>query len=159
MGIEIERKFLVRTAAWRDQADQGREYRQGYLHSDTEMVVRVRVADKAAWLTIKADAGGIVRREFEYPIPVADAREMLASLCRQPPIEKRRHQLQHGNHIWEIDVFHGATTGLVLAEIELACAEEEFERPPWLGEEVSTDPRYFNAYLSQHPYSEWNDGL
>lgn len=159
MGVEIERKFLLRSDAWRQLADAGSEYRQGYLHSDTSMVVRVRVADNAAWLTIKADAGGIVRREFEYPIPVADANDLLINLCRQPLIEKRRHRLEHAGHLWEIDVFHGANAGLVLAEIELTSPDESFVRPPWLAEEVSSDPRYFNAYLSQHPFSEWDHGL
>jgi adenylate cyclase len=155
MGIEIERKFLLCSDDWRQEADQGCEYRQGYLQGDTSIAVRVRVAGDAAWLTIKGDADGIIRREFEYPIPVADAVDMLAHLCRQPPIEKRRHRVRYGRHVWEIDVFHGTNAGLVLAEIELASANEVFERPPWLGEEVSTDPRYFNASLSRHPYREW----
>jgi|SRR5690625_207413 len=159
MGIEIERKFLLRNDAWRQQADAGQEFRQGYLHSDASLAVRVRIADKTAWLTIKADAGDIVRREFEYAIPVVDADSMLTHLCRQPLIEKRRHRLEHAGHVWEIDVFHGANAGLVLAEIELSRIDEDFARPPWLGEEVSTDPRYFNSSLSQHPFREWGHEL
>lgn len=159
MGIEIERKFLLRNDAWQQQADAGQEFRQGYLHSDASLAVRVRIADETAWLTIKADAGEIVRREFEYAIPVADADSMLTHLCRQPLIEKRRHRLEHAGHVWEIDVFHGANAGLVLAEIELSRIDEDFARPPWLGEEVSTDPRYFNSNLSQHPFREWGHEL
>ena len=161
MAVEIERKFLVCSDAWRQAADAGCDYRHGYLCGDADMVVRVRVVGEAAWLAVKAKAaaGGIVRHEFEYPIPLADANAMLAQLCRQPLIEKRRHRFRHGDHVWEIDVFHGANAGLVLAEIELSDPDEEFLRPPWLGEEVSTDPRYFSAYLSQHPYREWKHEL
>lgn len=155
MGIEIERKFLLRDQSWRQQADAGVDYRQGYLHGDASIAVRVRAAGDAAWLTIKGGGGGVSRLEFEYPIPVADADVMLAELCRPPLIEKRRYRVPFEGHVWDIDVFAGANAGLVLAEIELEHPDQPFARPPWLGEEVSDDPRYFNAQLSRHPYSEW----
>lgn len=155
MGVEIERKFLLRDESWRQHADAGVDYRQGYLHGDASIAVRVRAAGDAAWLTIKGGGAGISRLEFEYPIPVADADVMLGKLCRTPLIEKRRHRVPFGGHVWEIDVFAGANAGLVLAEIELAHPDQPFARPAWLGEEVSHDQRYFNAYLSRHPYSEW----
>lgn len=156
MGIEIERKFLLRNDDWRAEADTGTEFRQGYLHADANIAVRVRSAGDAAWLTIKGGSDGISRREFEYAVPVADAQEMLAHLCRRPLIEKRRHHVRRGKHVWEIDVFAGANAGLVIAEIELSSPDESFERPDWLGDEVSDDPRYYNAALSRHPYSEWS---
>lgn len=155
MGIEIERKFLLRDESWRQLADAGVDYRQGYLCGDASIAVRVRAAGDAAWLTIKGGGTGISRLEFEYPIPVADADAMLAQLCRSPLIEKRRYRVPFEGHVWEIDVFAGANAGLVLAEIELEHPDQPFARPPWLGEEVSDDPRYFNAQLSRHPYSEW----
>lgn len=159
MAIEIERKFLLRNEAWRQVADAGCEYRQGYLHSDPSIAVRVRLAGDQAWLTIKGNVSSLIRQEYEYCIPVADAQEMLDQLCRQPLIEKRRYRVPVGVHVWEIDEFQGANQGLLLAEIELSRVDEPFERPAWLGEEVSEDPRYFNAALSQHPYQEWADEL
>lgn len=155
MGTEIERKFLVRDASWREQVSASADYRQGYLHSDPSLAVRVRTAGEEAYLTIKGGGAGISRREFEYRIPVPDALEMLEHLCRKPLIEKRRHLVRHGAHTWEIDVFFGDNDGLVVAEIELSHQDEAFERPAWLGEEVSHDPRYYNARLSQRPYREW----
>lgn len=157
MAIEIERKFLLSNDGWRAQADGGCEYRQGYLQGDGTVAVRVRVAADQAWLTIKGGGEGIARQEFEYGIPLADAHAMLSRLCRQPPIEKRRYRVPAGAHVWEIDVFHGANAGLVLAEIELSGVDEPFERPDWLGDEVSDDPRYYNAYLNRHPYGEWRE--
>jgi adenylate cyclase len=159
MATEIERKFLLRDDSWRQEADAGVDYRQGYLPGDTSVAVRVRAAGDAAWLTIKSGTQGISRREFEYPIPLADADEMLQHLCRRPLIEKRRHKVHRGKHVWEIDVFRGDNEGLVVAEIELCSVDEPFERPAWLGREVSDDARYFNARLSQHPYREWRDDL
>lgn len=156
MGTEIERKFLVRSDDWRRRADAGTDYRQGYLPGDASVAVRIRTTADAAWLAVKSDLDGISRHEYEYPIPVADAEEMLAQLCRRPLIEKRRHRLRYGGRVWEIDVFHGANAGLLLAEIELDSPDQPFARPPWLGDEVSGDPRYLNALLSQHPYSEWS---
>lgn len=154
MATEIERKFLLRHDGWR-QGARGRRYRQGYLSTAVERVVRVRCVDDDAWLTIKGATKGVSRLEFEYPIPLADAEAMLADLCLPPIIDKTRYRIPHGAHCWEVDEFHGVNAGLVIAEIELGSEDESFERPDWIGEEVSGDPRYFNANLIAHPYSEW----
>jgi adenylate cyclase len=155
MATEIERKFLVRDDSWHAGVTATLDFRQGYLHSNPSIAVRVRSAGNEAFLTIKGAAEGISRREFEYAIPVADAEQMLEHLCRRPLIEKRRHLVPIGAHTWEIDVFYGANAGLVVAEIELGHPDEDFERPGWLGEEVSHDPRYYNARLNEHPFSQW----
>jgi adenylate cyclase len=152
MGAEIERKFLV-DPAWKP-ADAGIHFKQGYLNSAKERVVRVRIAGTAAKLTIKGVTTGVTRAEFEYDIPLADA-EPLLKLCEQPVIEKRRHLVKYGDHTFEVDVFEGANAGLVIAELELPSETEPFQRPPWLGAEVSDDPRYYNNNLILHPYSTW----
>lgn len=155
MGIEIERKFLVTGDGWRDAAEPGRRMRQGYLGRLEKASVRVRQADDAAWLNIKGATLGIQRREYEYEIPLADAREMLDELCTGDLIEKVRHDVPYAGHVWEVDVFEGANAGLVVAEIELSAADEPFERPDWLGDEVSDDPRYYNVCLVEHPWRDW----
>ncbi|RMG29402.1 MAG: CYTH domain-containing protein [Gammaproteobacteria bacterium] len=160
MPREIERKFLVRSDAWRRQVVRSIPMVQGYLtrmgHPEcTRSSVRVRVAGDRAWLNIKRAELGVSRLEFEYPIPVEEARELLGRLAMGALIEKTRHEVPVGRHVWEIDVFGGANAGLVLAEIELEAADEPFERPEWLGEEVSHDPRYYNTSLVEHPYSRW----
>jgi adenylate cyclase len=152
MASEIERKFRV-TAEWRPR-DAGTLIVQGYLSSVPERVVRVRRAGDTAKLTVKGKTTGITRAEFEYEIPVADVDALLA-LCEVPLIEKRRHVEEHGGKRWEIDEFLGVNAGLVVAELELASAEEAYERPPWLGEEVSDDPRYYNNNLIARPFSTW----
>ncbi len=153
MGTEIERKFLVTDERWREGAEAA-EYRQGYLASAAHCTVRVRVAGEEAWLTIKGAPQGISRQEFEYPLPRAEA-EQLLRLCPDGIVSKTRHRLMHAGHCWEVDEFHGDNAGLVIAEIELPHADEAFEKPPWLGEEVSADGRYANAALSRHPYRLW----
>ncbi len=155
MGIEIEHKFLVRGAAWRADAYRAVPMRQGYLVSDETRSVRVRIAGDSAHLNIKSGTLGVTRSEYEYPIPMADARELLDRLCRKPLLEKTRHYVRYGGQVWEIDVFEGDNAGLVVAEIELAALDEQFARPPWLGEEVSHDRRYYNSCLAEHPYKEW----
>jgi len=157
MAVEIERKFLVKDDGWRKHVSASFDFRQGYLHSNPSLAVRVRRSANEAFLTIKGAPDGISRREFEYAIPVADAEDMLDHLCRKPIIEKRRHIVEFAGHTWEIDVFFGANAGLVVAEIELSHPDERFERPDWLGAEVSHDPRYYNAALNEHPYSEWKE--
>ncbi|QOC22620.1 CYTH domain-containing protein [Wenzhouxiangella sp. AB-CW3] len=152
---EIERKFLVAGPGWK-QPGKGERVRQAYLSTDKQRVVRVRVIEDDAWLTIKGQSEGITRLEFEYPIPLADAEVMLDTLCYQPFIDKTRYRIEHGNHVWEVDEFNGDNHGLVVAEIELEAEDEAFERPEWLGEEVSDDPRYFNSNLIDHPYREWS---
>lgn len=154
MAQEIERKFLVRRELWRP-AGRGVPYRQGYLSSVKERVVRVRIAGDEAFLTVKGETENLTRPEFEYPIPLADAAAMLDDLCERPLIEKTRHVEKVGDHTWEIDVFHGENDGLAMAEIELDCPDEPFRRPPWAGREVSGDPRYFNSSLSRQPFRNW----
>lgn len=156
MPLEIERKYLVTGDAWREQAT-GRQYRQGYLSSDPERSVRVRLADEQAWLTIKGRSRGAARVEYEYSIPAEQAREMLDSLCLQPLIEKTRYQVVYSGMTWEIDEFSGDNDGLVIAEVELESEEQAFDLPPWAGEDVTGDPRYYNASLIAHPYSQWVD--
>lgn len=152
MAIEIERKFRVTGTGWRT-AD-GVRYTQGYLNRDKARTVRVRLAGQHAWLTIKGATSGATRTEFEYAIPVADAAALL-QLCDGPLIDKTRHTQTVGNTVWEVDEFHGDNTGLVVAEVELAGEDHAFDRPEWLGEEVTHDPRYFNSALITRPFNSW----
>ena len=154
MALEIERKFLVQNDSWRNQGT-AEHLCQGYLCAGPLCVVRVRLAGNKAFLTIKGPTQGIERTEYEYPIPPADAHAMLHSMCTQACLEKTRHTLLYNGHTWEIDEFAGANEGLIVAEIELERADQPFERPPWLGREVSHDPRYVNANLVKNPYSAW----
>lgn len=155
MAQEIERKFLVRDDTWRATADAGTRYRQGYLSTDPRRIVRVRVGGDKAFVTIKGLARGIARDEYEYPIPVADAESMLDALALRPLIEKVRHHVHHAGHRWEVDVFSGENAGLVVAEVELPSEGTPVDLPPWVGQEVSHDPRYSNAALVERPYSSW----
>ena len=155
MGIEIERKFLTCSEAWRARVVRSRQMRQGYLQRADNSAIRVRVCDGKAHINIKQTDDGIHRLEYEYDIPLHDAGEMLERLSIAPLIEKTRHEVKVGQHLWEIDEFHGDNQGLVVAEIELAAADEAFERPDWIGEEVSDDRRYFNSNLILHPYKDW----
>jgi CYTH domain-containing protein len=156
MAKEIERKFLVNMTLWRAMA-AGTLYRQGYLSSVNERVVRVRIAGDRGFLTIKGLTTGVSRLEFEYPIPLADATVMLDQLCERPLIEKTRHREVFAGRSWEIDVFHGDNDGLVVAEVEIADPEDKVELPRWAGAEVSNDPRYFNNNLAAHPYRYWRN--
>lgn len=153
MGTEIERKFLVAGDAWRALA-KGTLYRQGYLNSAKERTVRVRTVDDKGTLTIKGITVGASRLEFEYDIPVKEAHELLA-LCEQPIIEKTRYKIFDGSFVWEIDEFRGVNQGLIVAEIELPSEDAAFNKPAWIGDEVTGDPRYFNSNLIAHPYSQW----
>ena len=153
MGVEIERKFLVRSDAWRSLGAPVL-LRQGYLSSHTERVVRVRIEGEQGVMTIKGRNVGAVRGEWEYPIPLADAAELLL-LCEQPLIEKYRRRITHAGHVWEVDEFLGVNAGLVVAEIELDAEAEAFELPEWVGAEVTDDLRYLNSSLIKHPYSAW----
>ena len=154
MGTEIERKFLLAGESWKEGA-QGTLFRQGYLSMVPERNVRVRTQGEKAFLTIKGRTEGVSRLEFEYEIPLADARHLLDALCERPLIEKTRYLISHGGLVWEIDVFHGDNAGLVVAEVELEHEAQTFEKPPWVGEEVSDDPRYYNASLVKHPFNRW----
>jgi CYTH domain-containing protein len=153
VAIEIERKFLVQGADWR-QGATGVRYVQAYLNRDKARTVRVRIAGAQGFLTIKGESVGATRAEFEYPIPLADAQALLA-LCEGPVIEKTRYTVAVGSTLWEVDVFAGDNAGLVLAEVELPSEDAEFARPSWLGAEVTHDARYFNSNLSRHPYGTW----
>jgi len=153
MPQEIEHKYLVRLEDWKPTT-AGVLYRQGYLSSVKERIVRVRIADEHAYLTIKGPTRGVTRLEFEYAIPVADAATML-DLCERPLIEKTRYREAFGGRMWEIDVFHGDNEGLVVAEVEVTDECERVQAPPWLGREVSSDPRYFNSNLISNPYKNW----
>jgi adenylate cyclase len=155
MAHEIEHKFLVRDDSWRKEVYRSVPMQQGYLVSDKTCSVRIRIAGATAHLNIKSGTLGVSRSEYEYEIPLADARELLDQLCRQPLLEKTRHCVRYGNHVWEVDVFDGDNAGLVVAEVELETLGEAFERPLWLGEEVSHDPRYYNSQLAMHPYKDW----
>ena len=154
MGLEIERKFLVTGSSWRAGAS-GVFYRQGYLCVDPERTVRVRQAGSRAFLTVKGASIGSARSEFEYPLPVEDAAQMLDELCLKPLIEKERYQIGYAGMTWEIDVFSGENAGLVLAEVELESPDQQIELPPWAGREVTSDPRYYNASLIRNPYANW----
>lgn len=158
MPIEIERKFLVVGDSWR-QGAAGTLYRQGYLCTDPERTVRVRLAGDAGTLTIKGKAEGISRAEFEYVIPATEAAELLDRLCLRPLIEKVRFRRLHAGRVWEIDEFFGENKGLILAEVELESADAQPEIPSWAGREVSDDPRYYNASLVQHPFSMWRQAV
>lgn len=163
MGIEIERKFLVRGDGWRRAAHAVVPMAQGYVNDQAAMdsgaqraSVRVRIEGEEARLNLKSREIGRSRQEFDYPIPLADARALLM-LCVGGLIDKRRHLVRHGGHTWEVDEFLGDNAGLVVAEIELSSADEAFERPDWLGIEVTDSARYYNLALASRPYSHWSE--
>lgn len=155
MAQEIERKFLLASDHWREQVTRSVRMSQGYLQRGSQTAIRVRIAGDQAWLNIKKNVDGVHRLEYEYTIPLDDAHELLEQVALRPIIDKTRHLIPQGQHTWEIDEFHAENKGLIVAEIELAHADEMFIKPAWLGEEVSTDARYFNSRLSEHPYSTW----
>lgn len=153
MAKEIERKFLIDINRW-DGSGTPIEMVQAYLVIQPDKIVRVRIANDKAYLTIKGNLQGITRDEFEYEIPVDDAREML-KMCLYTPVEKTRYVSTIEGKTWEIDIFHGKNEGLFVAEIELDSEEEEVALPDWILTEVSTDERYYNFMLSINPYSTW----
>jgi len=154
MGTEIERKFLVKNNSWRALAP-GIHYRQGYLNSAKERTVRVRTIDAKGFLTIKGISTGATRAEYEYEIPAADADAMLNDLCEKPLIEKSRYKIDFGGFVWEVDEFFGENQGLIVAEVELQSEDQKFEKPEWIAEEVTGDPKYFNSNLINNPYLKW----
>lgn len=156
MGQEIERKYLVRSDAWRDLVQSKDEYQQGYLAADKERSVRIRVGKRKAFLTIKGKATGRTRAEFEYPLPLKDAQDMLEHLCLKPLITKTRHIVKEHGLTWEIDEFSGENSPLVVAELETKSDKAPKQIPDWIGEEVTEDPRYLNVNLVTHPYSRWD---
>ncbi|ABQ05813.1 MULTISPECIES: CYTH domain-containing protein [Flavobacterium] len=154
--LEIERKFLVKSDDFKEQAFAKNNIAQGYLSSVPERTVRVRIKGEKAYLTIKGigHQGGMSRFEWENQIPLDEAAELL-KLCEKGKIEKTRYEIKSGNHIYEVDEFYGENEGLIMAEIELQSETENFEKPDWLGEEVTNDERYYNAYLSKNPFKNW----
>lgn len=155
MGLEIERKFLLKNNSWREKVSTSKLIRQGYLAPLDTSSVRVRIEDDKANINIKSAQLGIKRMEYEYAIPMSDALEMLEQLCRKPQVHKTRHIVIVDAHVWEIDEFYDENQGLVVAEIELDNENEAFVKPDWLGEEVSHDPRYYNVSLIKNPYNKW----
>lgn len=155
MGVEIERKFLVAGDVWRHAVRASTRLSQGYLANTMRSSVRVRIAGSSASLSVKSMAAGLTRAEFEYPIPVADAHTMIESLCEGPLIDKTRHLVDVGRHTWEVDEFDGPNAGLVVAELELETPGEPYERPVWLGEEVTHELRYYNFRLAAMPFTAW----
>ena len=155
MATEIERKFLVNGDGWRTLG-QGKPYCQGYIPTQGKQTVRVRIAGDQGYLTLKGPAVGLTRPEFEYPIPIDDARAMLDTLCEGPLIEKVRYRIPWGELVWEVDEFSGDNAGLILAEIELQTEDQAFELPTWIGQEVTGDRRYYNARLVQFPFKDWS---
>jgi adenylate cyclase len=153
MGIEIERKFLLDGDGWRASTQRSLRMVQGYLGGEL-CSVRVRIEGAEARLNIKSRTLGAVRAEYEYPLPVADAEDMLARFCPER-VEKTRHYVPFGGRLWEIDEFAGRNAGLVVAELELAAVDEIFDRPSWLGREVTDDPRYYNTALATRPWIDW----
>jgi len=154
MGMEIERKFLVKDDSFRTLS-QGMRCRQGYLNSEIERIVRVRTVDDKGYLTIKGISRGAKRIEYEYEIPAKEAEAMLDDLCEKPLIEKNRYRIGHEGFLWEVDEFLGENQGLVVAEVELKSQDQPFEKPAWVGEEVTRDPKYFNSNLARYPYKNW----
>ena len=153
MQLEIERKFLVKKN-W-PRIGRRKTIRQGYLSTDKNRTVRVRLENERGLITIKGMPEGLARPEFEYTIPGEDAAYLLDHLCRQPVIEKTRYIIDYEGRVWEIDEFHGDNQGLIIAEIELGEVSAEVPLPDWIGEEVTGDPRFYNANLIGHPYKEW----
>ena len=157
MAKGIERKFLVKGDAWRSLA-KGTQYRQGYLSSVKERTVRIRTVGDKAFLTVKGLTIGATRAEYEYEIPMADCNAMLDTLAEKPIIDKKRYKIPYEGLTWEIDEFFGENQGLIVAEVELKSEDQQFKKPEWVGQEVTGDPRYFNANLISNPYTKWSKG-
>ncbi len=156
MATEIERKFLVLNEDWRGVVESNMQIVQAYLATNEFSSTRIRIQNDKANINIKSATLGVSRTEFEYTIPLVDAQLMIDELCVKPVIEKTRYIVKHIQHIWEIDVFSGDNEGLIVAEIELSSPDEAFEKPSWLGKEVSNDARYYNVCLVKNPYKSWH---
>ncbi|MEZ5040569.1 MAG: CYTH domain-containing protein [Saprospiraceae bacterium] len=154
MGIEIERKYLLKNEDWRKSSDSGTAIKQGYLNSHVERTVRVRVFGDKGFITIKGKTDILIRKEYEYEIPLEEALEQL-ELCEKPLIEKVRFIVHENGHKWEIDEFYGENAGLILVEVELARETDEIHKPDWLGEEVTNEIKYYNSNLIKNPYANW----
>jgi adenylate cyclase len=156
MGIEVERKFLVVGEAWRGAATERIRMRQGYLTREGPSSVRIRITGAEARLNLKSAEVGTTRLEFDWEVPRAEAEQILDRLCHRPLIEKVRHLVPCGGHLWEVDEFEGDNAGLIVAELELGAADEAFEAPAWLGREVTHERRYYNQALVEHPFRAWS---
>lgn len=158
MGLEIERKFLVDAEKWKAFAKpQGTPYQQGYLVNEKGKTIRIRIAGDKAFITIKGETTGFTRKEYEYEIPLQDAQELLKSFALQGTA-KTRYRIPVAGKVFEVDEFKGENEGLIVAEIELKSESDSFEKPDFLGEEVTFDPRYYNSNLATHPFSSWGKG-
>jgi len=155
MAIEIERKFLLKDDSWRLSSPPGTRFCQGYLTETGPGSVRIRIEGDKANINIKGATLGVRRHEYEYAIPLSEAEEMLQKLCLKPLIEKTRYHLKTNGKLWEIDIFEGENAGLCVAEIELEHEDEVFDYPDWLGDEVTSDTRYYNVCLVKHPFKDW----
>jgi adenylate cyclase len=156
MGLEIERKFLLKNTDWKSEADEGTLIKQGYLNSHIERTVRVRISNNKGEITIKGKTNNLTRKEFEYQIPLEEAISLI-KLCEQPIIEKTRFLIKQGNLKWEIDEFEGDNKGLIVAEIELENESQNFDKPDWIGQEVSQDAKYYNSSLLSNPFKNWTE--
>jgi len=161
MGTEIERKFLMKNDDWKAHVTETHVIKQGYLQSGLDSSqkssVRIRISNKQANINVKSAELSAVRQEYEYSIPLHDAEQMLLTLCSGLVIEKTRFYVPYESHLWEVDVFSGDNKGLEMAEVELSRLDEDFARPDWLGPEVSHDERYYNNYLVNKPYNNWQE--
>lgn len=154
MGVEIERKFLIDKTKL-PNLTKGYTIKQGYIQTAGYNTVRVRIRDHEAFLTLKSSSKGSTRLEFEYPVPLEDAEQMLKNLCQKPFVEKKRYLIEYKDHTWELDIFEGANEGLIVAEIELKNEDETFALPEWITQEVTEDKRYANSNLIENPYVNW----
>ena len=154
-GIEIERRFLLKNDAWKAVAGAPCLMSQGYLSVEKERIIRLRIIGNRAWLTLKGYISDVSRSEFEYEIPVADAQTMMDTMCPFR-LEKHRHEVSYQGFVFEIDEYFGDNAPLIVAELELPAEDTPFPRPDWLGEEITSDGRFTNAYVSKHPYSQWD---
>ena len=153
--LEIERRFLLRDDSWREHASAPQVLQQGYISVEKECTIRVRVTGNRAWLTLKGYISDVSRHEFEYEIPLADAQTMLATVCPFK-IEKHRYMVEYEGFVFEIDEFFGDNAPLIVAELELPSEDTAYAKPDWLGEEITSDGRFTNAYLSKHPFGSWS---
>ena len=154
MATEIERKFLVNVEAL-PELPTGQHIVQGYIPTADKTAVRIRIKGDRAWLTIKGANTGMSRLEFEYPIPLIDAEQMLQQLCTGGAIDKHRYEIEHQGFVWELDIFAGNNQGLIVAEVELSDETQQPALPNWISTEVTADPRYYNSNLMQHPFKDW----
>lgn len=154
MATEIERKYLLKNDSWKQEVSSKNNIVQGYLSSKPERTVRIRITNNKGFVTIKSKNIGSLRKEFEYEIPIEDAKELIL-LCEKPIIQKTRYLVEHYSHIWEIDIFEGENQGLEVAEIELSQENEEFSIPDWIGQEVTNESKYYNSQLIINPFMNW----